>query len=32
MFSENAKTATVRPIFKNGDRTEIKKTTVLLAC
>ena len=25
MFSENAKTATVRPIFKNGDRTEIKK-------
>ena len=24
-FSENAKTATVRPIFKKGDRTEIKK-------
>ena len=23
-FSENAETATVRPIFKNGDRTEIK--------
>ena len=23
-FSENAKTATVRPIFKKGDRTEIK--------
>ena len=24
-FFENAKTATVRPIFKKGDRTEIKK-------
>ena len=23
-FSENAKTATVRPIFKKGDGTEIK--------
>ena len=23
-FSENAKTATVRPIFKKGDRAEIK--------
>ena len=23
-FSENAKTATVRSIFKKGDRTEIK--------
>ena len=30
-FSENAMTATVRPIFKKEDRTEIKKTTDLLA-
>ena len=29
--SENAKTATLRPIFKKGDRTE-KNTTGLLAC
>ena len=29
IFSENAKTATVRPIFKEGDRTKIKK---LQAC
>ena len=28
-FSENAETATVRPIFKKKDRTEIKK---LQAC